>query len=190
MNAAELSFLVDSQRAYFKSGKTLPVTARISALSALRKALLSHEQEIYAALQQDLGKSQAETYMCELGMVLSELSYMIRHTRKLAADRRCPTPLSQFAARSFVKTSPRGVVLIMSPWNYPIMLALDPLADAIAAGNTAVIKPSAYAPASSALLQTILGEIFPPQYVAVVTGGREENQQLPLEPLFLRLHCR
>ena len=137
-----------------------------------------YEEEIGAALAADLGKSGYESFMCETGLVRGEISWMLRHTGRLARERTVPTPLAQFAARSFRKFSPYGNVLIMSPWNYPLLLTLDPLADALAAGNTAVVKPSAYAPATSALLAKMVGELFPPEYVAVVTGGREENAAL------------
>ena len=116
--------------------------------------------------------------MCETGLVLSEIGYMLRNTPRFAKERTVPTPLTNFAARSFRKPSPYGNTLIMSPWNYPVLLTLDPLADAIAAGNTAVVKPSAYAPATSALLAELIGGCFPPEYVAVVTGGRQENAAL------------
>ena len=178
MNPASLEALVSSQRAYFRSGQTLPLENRIQALRSLQQVLSELEPRIYEALQADLGKSAPESYMCELGMVKSELTYMIKHIRRLAKDRRVPTPLAQFAARSFVTPSPLGVTLIMSPWNYPLMLALDPLVDALAAGNTAILKPSAYAPRTSQILEEIVRQAFPPQLVALVTGGREENQQL------------
>ena len=170
--------MLQVQHDYFRRGRTLPVASRIAALRALETTLRRHEDDIYAALRADLGKSDAESYMCELGMVYSELSYMLRHVRQLSRRRRAATPLAQFAARSFVQPSPRGTVLIMSPWNYPLMLALDPLVDALAAGNTAILKPSAYAPATSAILETIVSEAFHPGLVSVVTGGREENRQL------------
>ena len=108
---------------------------RVQALQRLRTAILDSEAEINAALKADLGKSGFESYMCEVGLTCSEISYMIRHTRRFAAERRVPTPLAQFHARSYVKPSPCGVVLIMSPWNYPFMLTMDPLADALAAGH-------------------------------------------------------
>ena len=113
--------------------------------------------------------------MCETGLVLSELTYMIRHVRRFAKEKRVPTPLAQFHSRSFKKPSPYGVTLIMSPWNYPFMLTIEPLIDAIAAGNTAVLKPSAYSPATTHIICTIIKECFSPEYVAVVTGGRAEN---------------
>lgn len=116
--------------------------------------------------------------MCETGMTLSELSWMRRHLAGLMRGHTVMTPLAQFAAHSFRSPSPYGHVLIMSPWNYPLMLTLEPLIDALAAGNTAVVKPSAYAPATSAVIQKLIAECFDPEYVFVVTGGRAENQAL------------
>ena len=166
------------QRAFFHSGSTLSVDYRIENLKKLYGTVQKYEQEIGEALNTDLGKSDFEGFMCETGLVLSELHYMIRHTRSFARERRVHTPLAQFASGSFRKPSPYGNTLIMSPWNYPFLLTLDPLADAIAAGNTAIVKPSAYSPATSALIRKIIEECFPPEYVAVVTGGREENRAL------------
>ena len=178
MDQMEIRQLVARQRAYFQSGATLPARARVEALRALRSAVAAREEELNDALRADLGKSAFESYMCEVGMVLSELTYMIRRTPAFAADRRVRTPLAQFAARSYVKPSPYGTVLIMSPWNYPLLLTLDPLIDALAAGNTAVVKPSAYSPATSRVIARLLAECFPPEHVSVVTGGRLENAGL------------
>lgn len=174
----EIHQLVESQRRFFQTGATLPVSFRVEMLKRLREAVERRQGDIGAALAADLGKSGYESFMCETGLVRSELNYMIRHAARLAGERTAPTPLAQFAARSFRKPSPYGNTLIMSPWNYPILLTLDPLADAIAAGNTAIVKPSAYAPASSALLAELIGDCFPPEYAAVVTGGRTENAAL------------
>ena len=174
----DLDRLLQNQREYFRSGATLPVDFRIAMLKKLRDAVERHEEEIAAALKADLGKSDFEGFMCETGLVKSELSYMIRHTRRFASRRRAHTPLAQFASASYQKPSPYGNVLIMSPWNYPFLLTVDPLVDAIAAGNTAVVKPSAYSPATSAVIAKMIGECFPPEYVAVVTGGRKENATL------------
>ena len=152
--------------------------SRLTALRSLKETLARHEEDIYAALKADLGKSRDESYMCELGMVYSEIDYMLRHVRSLAREKRVRTPLAQFPSRSYVKPSPKGVVLIMSPWNYPLMLTLDPLVDALAAGNTAVLKPSAYAPHTADLLGRIVSEAFAPELVCLVTGGRSENTLL------------
>ena len=170
--------IVEKQRKYFQTGATLPVSFRVKMLTRLRDAVDRYEGEIGRALAADLGKSGYESFMCEIGLVRSEISYMIRHTHRLAKEHTVWTPLAQFASRSFQKPSPYGNTLIMSPWNYPVLLTLDPLADAIAAGNTAVVKPSAYAPATSALLAELIGSCFPEEYVAVVTGGRQENAAL------------
>lgn len=170
--------ILKSQRAFFQSGATLPVSFRIEMLKKLYKAIDKYENDISNALKSDLGKSDFEGFMCEIGLVRSEISYMIRHTRRFAKEKRVRTPLAQFASRSYKKPSPMGNVLIMSPWNYPVLLTLDPLADAIAAGNTAVVKPSAYSPATSEVISRLISECFEPEYVAVVTGGRKENAEL------------
>ena len=169
---------VQAQRAYFNTGATLPVSFRLEMLRKLRDAVDRRERDLADALSADLGKSAYESFMCEIGLARTEITYMLRHIRRLAGERTVRTPLAQFAARSFRKPSPYGNTLIMSPWNYPVLLTLDPLADAIAAGNTAVVKPSAYAPAASALLAEIIGDCFPAEYVAAVTGGRRENAAL------------
>lgn len=178
MRQEEIEDIIRKQKEFFETGKTLNVNFRINSLRHLKHTVLKYEKEINEALKADLGKSAFESYMCETGMVLSELTYMIKHTAFFAGEKDVLTPLSQFAARSFVKPSPYGVTLIMSPWNYPFMLTLDPLADALAAGNTAVVKPSAYSPRTSEIIAKIIGECFDPAYVAVVTGGRKENSCL------------
>lgn len=175
MKKEQIDRIVQMQRTFFATGVTLDVNYRITALKKLRAKLLENEAAIAAALRTDLGKSPEESYMCETGIVLGEISYMLRHIRSFAREKTVMTPLAQFASRSYKKPMPYGVTLIMSPWNYPLMLTLDPLVDAIAAGNTAVLKPSAYSPATSELLQKLISDIFPEEYIAVVTGGREEN---------------
>lgn len=174
----EINQLVQKQRSYFAKGATKSVSFRIGALKALRRAILEHQDEIEAALAADLKKSSFETYMCETGLALSELTYMIRHLRGFSRERTVPTPLAQFHARSYTSPEPYGVVLVMSPWNYPFMLTIEPLIGAIAAGNCAVLKPSAYAPATAGVIEKIIKSCFEPQYVAVVRGGRAENTQL------------
>lgn len=178
MERQEISLIVERQRKYFLSGKTLPVKFRIEMLKNLYSSVKSKENKIAEALNKDLGKSEYEGFMCEIGLVLSEISYMIKNTRRFSKPERVKTPLAQFASKSYVAKDPYGTVLIMSPWNYPFLLTIDPLVNAIAAGNTAVIKPSAYSPATSDIVEEIISECFSPEYVAVVTGGRAENQGL------------
>ncbi|MGN1343812.1 MAG: aldehyde dehydrogenase [Traorella sp.] len=170
--------ILESQKEFFATKKTLPVSFRIEMLRKLYKIIQKYENEINEALYEDLGKSGFESYMCEVGLTLSEISYMIRHTASFAKRKRVHTPLSQLAARSFKQPSPYGNILIMSPWNYPFLLTIEPLVDALAAGNTAIIKPSAYSPATSKIIKKIIEECFSTNYVAVITGGRKENATL------------
>ncbi|MCQ2421402.1 MAG: aldehyde dehydrogenase [Lachnospiraceae bacterium] len=174
----QISEIVEKQRAFFHTGATLSVKFRLEALKKLKACIQRYDEEIAAAVKADLGKSKMESYMVENGLVLSEISYMLKHTRSYAREKTVWTPLAHFASRSFKKPSPYGVVLIMSPWNYPFMLALEPMVDALAAGNTVVLKPSAYSPHTSAIIEKIIGECFPAEYVSVVSGGRKENQAL------------
>ena len=170
--------IIAKQKAYFASGQTLSPVLRLMALYKLQSTIREMQDEILAALQADLGKSTFEGYMTEVGLALDELAYMISHLERYAKARRVKTPLAQFSARSWVMPAPYGSVLIMSPWNYPFYLAIGPLVDALAAGNVALIKPSAYSPATSAAIQKLITRCFPPEYVSVVLGGREANQAL------------
>lgn len=178
MTEQEIKDILQQQNRFFSSGKTIPAEFRLKQLESLKEAMIRHEADLAAALKEDLGKSRMESYMCEIGLTLSELTWMQKHLRSLAREKRVATPIAQFAAKSFRSPSPYGTVLIMSPWNYPVLLTFDPLIDAIAAGNTAVVKPSAYAPYTFNVMKTIIEECFPAHYVAVVDGGRAENQAL------------
>lgn len=178
MTEQEIRQILEKQHRLFQEGATLPVSFRLSQLQKLKDGIRRYEEKLDQALEADLGKSRMESYMCEIGLTLSELTWMQKHLRSLVREKRVATPLAQFAARSFRSPSPYGTVLIMSPWNYPVLLTLEPLIDAIAAGNTVVIKPSAYAEHTSAVLKEMLKECFPSEYVAVVTGGRAENKAL------------
>ena len=178
MTQTEIQEILKKQKEYFATGATLPVKARIDALKKIHAYIKAHEKEITDALTADLGKSALEGFMCEAGLVLGEISYMLKNIRKFARDERRATPITNFAAKSFVKKSPRGAVLVMSPWNYPFLLTMDPVVDALAAGNTVVVKPSAYSANTSRVIAELIQNCFAPEYVAVVTGGRAENQCL------------
>lgn len=170
--------ILKKQQAFFKSGQTLPIKNRLLYLKKLKKAIKNNETEITRALYLDLGKSSTESYMCEIGLSLGEISYFLKKLKKIAKDKVVPTPLTNFCSKSVIKSVPRGNVLIISPWNYPFLLSIEALTDAIAAGNTVVLKPSAYSPATAEIVKKIVEEVFAPEYVSVVTGGREENQSL------------
>ena len=174
----EISHIVKKQRQYFDSGATRDVEFRIAALKKLRQVIRAREGRLCDAMRADLGKSASEAYMCEVGLTLSELSYQIRHLRKWARPKRRGTDLTNFHGRSFSVREPYGCVLIMSPWNYPFLLCVEPMIGAIAAGNCCVLKPSAYSPATSAAIRDLMQEVFPQEYVAVVEGGRAENSAL------------
>ena len=178
MTKNEISQIVENQRNYFLTHETKDIKFRIKYLKNLRKVIKENETAICDAIKKDLGKSHFESYMCEVGLTLSEISYMIKHIKKYSKDKTVVTPLPQFASRSYVKKMPYGVVLVMSPWNYPFLLTIGPLSNAIAAGNTVVVKPSAYSPNTSKIIKEILEKTFSKNYVAVIEGGREENTHL------------
>lgn len=178
MTAQEIAFILEEQRKFFLSGETLPVKFRKTMLKKLYASVVFHKEEILSALTSDLGKSDFEGFMCEVGLSLTEISYMIKNVKKFAKEKTVVTPLAQFASRSYKKPCPYGNTLIMSPWNYPFLLSIEPLANAIAAGNTAILKPSAYSPATSKIIEKILSKCFEKEFVAVVTGGRSENSAL------------
>ena len=170
--------VLQKQREFFASGKTFDVKFRKEMLKKLYDAVKNNEEKINNALKSDLGKSEFEGFMCEVGLSLTEISYMIKNVKKFAKRKIVKTPLPQFASVSYKQSVPYGNVLIMSPWNYPFLLTIEPLADAIAAGNTAILKPSAYSPETSKVLKEILDETFDEDFVKVITGGREENAAL------------
>ncbi len=174
----EIARLVEAQREFFLSGKTLPVDFRLDMLKKFKAAVEKNEAKIADALKKDLNKSTCEAYMVETGMVLDDIGFAIKHIKKWARTKTVPTPLGQFPSHSFVVPEPYGIALIMSPWNYPVQLCLEPLTGALAAGNCAIVKPSAYTKNTSAMIKELISSVFPEEYVAVVEGGREENKAL------------
>lgn len=178
----EFTPLMDRQRQFFRSGVPLDITRRKQALRSLLQEVERREDELLSALRTDLGKAPFEGYMTEVGLVREEIRYHLKHLDHWARDKRVPTPLSQFPARSIRHPEPYGVVLIMAPWNYPIQLSLEPLIGAISAGNCVVLKPSAYAPACSHALKELIAACLPDDWVTVVEGGRAENQALLEQP--------
>lgn len=175
MTTAEILQL---QREYFLTGETKSVKFRKKQLELLKQTILANEKKIYEALKEDLGKSEIESYMCEVALVVNEIKYILKHLKSFAKKKKVPTSIVNFPASSYEMPCPKGNVLIMSPWNYPFMLTIEPLVDALAAGNTAIVKPSAYSKATSKLIYEMLSSTFEQKYVAVVTGGREVNQDL------------
>jgi aldehyde dehydrogenase (NAD+) len=166
--------IVEQQRAFFRTGKTLDVGFRIEQLKKLKKAVLDHRMELEAALYEDLGKSQTEAYLCDLGPVIVEVNEILKGIRKWARPERHFSGLMCFPSTSTrVYKMPYGVSLIISPFNFPILLTLGVLAASISGGNTAVLKTSSKSAASTKALQKLVADTFPAEYVTVVDGGHD-----------------
>ncbi len=170
--------IVKNCKDFFNTNTTKDYNFRLAQLKKLQNALNSNEKELLNALYADLHKTNFEAYFSELAIVKDELNFAIKHIKKWMRTQRVPTPIAHFKSVSTILYEPFGTVLIMSPWNYPLNLTLAPLIGAIAAGNCSIVKPSNYSPAVSAALDKIISENFPPEYISVIPGGREENGAL------------
>jgi aldehyde dehydrogenase (NAD+) len=173
-----ISEILKSHREFFSSGKTMELDFRLECLKKLRETIVKHEQEILAALHQDLRKSEFEAYGTEVGMVLGELRLFQKKLRKWSAPAKVSTSILNFPASGRVYPEPYGSTLIISPWNYPFLLLFLPLIGAIAAGNCVVLKPSEHSPATSAISEKIIKEVFAPEHVNIFTGGPEVSEAL------------
>ena len=167
-----IEMLVQSQRAYFATGATRSIAFRKEQLRSLRTALQKWEKPLCDALWTDLHKSYEEAFMTEIGLVYGEISDALRHVGRWARRRRRPTPLTGMPSSSYIIREPLGCSLIVAPWNYPVQLLLNPLVGAIAAGCTALLKPSPYVPNVSAVLEQMISDAFEEKYIAVVQGNR------------------
>lgn len=172
--------LLQKQKACFDAGKTLNVKTRLNYLKALKKEITALEPEICAALKADLGKSASESYMSEIGMAQEDISHIVKHLKKWTKPEKHSSPLAQFPSESFRLPSPYGNVLVVSPWNYPFLLSIQPLAGAVAAGNTVILKPSRASANTSAVMQKLLERVFPQDVVAVAVG-KEANDEILTE---------
>lgn len=178
MEKEKIENIISKQKKFFEDGNTLSIEFRIKSLKTLYSTIVKYKDRLEEALQNDLGKSFFESDMAEIHLTLSEISYQIKHIKKWTKDTRVHTPLTNFKSSSFIHSSPYGNVLIISPWNYPVLLTLEPLCNAIAAGNTVILKPSAYSDETSRVLEEMIRNTFTDEYIAVITGGREENSIL------------
>jgi len=170
--------IVKHQREYFASGRTLDLCFRLNALKKLKEYINKYEDDILEALKKDLNKPPFEAYATEIGFVYAELNEMIKGLPRWSRPKKVRTPVAQFKSSSYILSEPYGVVLIMSPWNYPFQLSVAPLIGAIAGGNCAIVKPSAYSPNTSSVVAKLLGECFESGFVSVIQGGREANREL------------
>lgn len=170
--------LLTSQKAFFEAGNTLDVSERISKLKKLKKLIEAKEQEISAALFADFRKPEFETYATETALILSELKYTIKKLKKWAKPKKVKSTLFNFPSKDYIYPQPFGNVLVLAPWNYPFQLSVSPAIGALAAGNTVVIKPSEFAPATSRLTKEIFAEVYPEEHAAVILGGVEASKEL------------
>ena len=178
VETSAIKTILQKQRDYFNSGATKSVKFRKEQLTLLKNLVSTHEADFIEALKKDLRKHEFEAYATEIGFVLIELKKAISNVEKWAKPRTVPTPLFHFNGSSFVQPEPYGVTLLISPWNYPFQLLFAPLVGAMAAGNTAVLKPSEFAPATSAMIAKVISENFAPEYIACIEGGIPESKAL------------
>lgn len=174
----QIQDIILKQKTFFATGETKKVIYRIENLKKLKKEILKNESNIKEALKKDLNKSYSEAYMTEIGMTLSELNYVIKHTKKWTKKKIVPTPIAHFPSISYTVPEPYGIVLILAPWNYPFMLMMEPLIGAISSGNTVILKPSEFAPHTANIIEKIIKNCFKEEYVAVIQGEKEVSQKL------------
>ena len=177
-NVADVEAQARRMHDFFQTGATLQVEYRRQALVKLKSYLKENEERILDALHADLGKAPFEGYATELGIVYDEINTCLKHLSSWARPRRVRTPIVHFHSTSKVYPSPLGVVLVLSPWNYPVQLALVPMVDAIAAGNCVALKPSRTSKHTSELLLDILSNVFPPEFVCGFPGSGAMNDWL------------
>lgn len=178
INIGRIGEIRAKQESYFRSGATLDVRTRKANLVAFEKAVLKWEKPLCEALWKDLHKSYEESYIAEVSILLGEIRTHIRNVGKWTRPQRRPTPMKLFPSRSKIISEPLGTALIISPWNYPVQLLLTPLVGVISSGCTAVLKPSPYVPEVSDVIEKMIRDTFPEEYVAVVQGDRDVNTAL------------
>ncbi|WML39868.1 aldehyde dehydrogenase [Neobacillus sp. OS1-2] len=170
--------LLTKQQFFFRTETTKDIAFRLEALQKLRTAIKTNEKVLMEALRADLNKSEFDAYTSEIGFVLEELRFTIKHLQSWVKPKKVKTPVTHIGSNSYIYSEPYGVALIIAPWNYPFQLAIAPLIGAIAAGNCAVIKPSELTPKTSEILEKLIGDIFPEEYISVIQGGVETSQAL------------
>ncbi|UII54179.1 aldehyde dehydrogenase [Cytobacillus spongiae] len=173
---------VELQKAFFRGGHTKPYAFRVDALTKLYDAIKKNENEIISALKADLNKSETEAYTTEIGILLEEIRFTLKRLTKWMKPQKVKTALTHFGSKGYQVPEPYGVTLIIAPWNYPFQLQLAPLIGAIAAGNTAILKPSELTPVTSRLIAKLMKEIYPPDFVEVVEGGVQTTEYLLDQP--------
>jgi len=162
---------LQSHRTYFKTQQTKDVSFRIAVLKRLKEEIVAREQDIYDALKNDFNKPAFETFISEYGIVISELNLTLKNLKSWAKPKRVKPSMLTFPATDYIYKEPYGTVLVIAPWNYPFLLAIEPLIMAIAAGNTVVVKPSELTAHTSKLVTDIVQTVFNPDHAASIEGG-------------------
>lgn len=180
MNSVEQTF--EQNRQYFKTQATKDVKFRKQQLKNLSKSIKNYETELLEAFNADLGKNKVEAFATEIGFVLKNIKLARKELKNWTKRKQVNTPLFMFPAKSYIMKEPYGTVLIIGPFNYPLQLVIEPLIGAIAAGNTAIIKPSEFTPHVTKVLRKIIEAVFNPEYVAVIEGEAETTKQLTALP--------
>lgn len=163
---------------FYETHSTLSYEFRLHYLKKFKEIIIAHEEEIFDALYEDLGKSPFESLETEVGLVYEEIDYMVKNLKKLMKPKRVSTPLMHFPSKSRIYYEPFGIALIIAPWNYPFQLSFIPLIGAIAAGNCVVLKPSEFATSIGAIMEKIVTETFSPKHVTVIEGGKSVSESL------------
>jgi aldehyde dehydrogenase (NAD+) len=187
MEKADLEILFDIQKGFFRSGKTRDIDFRIASLTKLKSTIKKQEKEILAAIYSDLHKAVTDAYATEIAGVYAEIDFAIKNIRTWSKRKKVETPIFLFPSKSYIYKEPYGVVLIIAPWNYPFQLLMIPLVGAIAAGNTAILKPSEISSHTAAVLEKVINNAFPREYLRVIQGAAQETKallELPVDCIF------
>lgn len=180
---ADVKELIHQQRNFFFSGSTLDYAFRKEQLKKVKTMLKNYEAQIYQALKTDLNKSKHETLTTELGFLYTEIDFALKHLKAWMEPEKADAPITHKGTKNYIVSEPYGVAVIISPWNYPLQLAIAPVIGAIAAGNTVILKPSEFTEATSALFTEMIGATFDQRYFAVVEGEKEVSNQLVKQPV-------
>ncbi|MGO4110564.1 aldehyde dehydrogenase [Paenibacillus sp. YAF4_2] len=177
----------EKQQAYYRTGATRSLEFRLGQLAKLHKVIVEREAAIMQALREDLNRSEKESFLLEIGLVLKEISFMQKHLKRWMKPVKVKTAFTHFGSKGYIVPEPLGTALIIAPWNYPFQLAIAPLVGAIAAGNTSVLKPSELSPAVSEVMSSLIQDTFDPAYITVMEGGVEVSKELldlPFDKIF------
>lgn len=173
----DINYMLENQKKYFNERKTRDLKFRLNKLRLLKNAIKTREEDIMEALKKDLNKPYFESYETEIAMVIDELNHTIKNLPKWIKIKRIKSSILSFPSKGYIYSEPYGVVLIMSPWNYPFQLSIMPLIGAIAAGNCCIVKPSEYSTNTSRIVEDIVKEVFLSCHVCVIEGDKDISKE-------------